>query len=103
MGIFKWRYCVAGLGTRRRIGPDILRSTINHRVYFYPSAACQPQDRGVGGRQKKLLQFWSFPNMCGYLLFSDPISEKEIIQNNPACPEPPALALRPQERVQETL
>lgn len=56
----------------------------------------------MGGRQKKLLQ-WGFPNICGHLLLSDPIGEKEITQNSSACPEPPTLALRPQEKVQETL
>lgn len=31
----------------------------------------------VGGR-KELLGAWSFPNICGCLLFSDPTNEKEM-------------------------
>lgn len=78
----------------------VLKVTINNRVCLSPSAACQPQGRGAGGREEELLGGWGFPDICGYLLLSDPISETETaritqpVHTTCSGPEPPGERFR---------
>ena len=90
------RYWVVDSGIRRRIGPGVLKHTINHRDGFAPATAGWPQGKEVGGRKEEAageLRFSKHMWVPGPL--RSPTWVRGNGQDNPVCPEWPALAPPP--------